>query len=487
MKAKFTSILFSVIILIFFSFGKANAQFPINTFWSPAAPDSLPPPAYLQSVLDSTHNLNIFRVSDTTAFGVPSGAGSLQHQYSKIQSWNADMSKLSIGYTHILNANDYSIFNVVTYPGGYFTDGRWSNVNPNIRYFCWNDNFLRINVVTEQIDTLCNFPGYGDVNIGPWEGNISADDKYVLITNNVVINGYAGGTKASLYDIELDTVLATKEFAVDTMFDWASITPWGDYIVISNDKTGNTELYDLNFNFLRNLTIGQEHADFAIDSYGNEVFVQVIPVSMTRLDNGQSTDLIPTGSMCGWSNENPSIAGHISGRNFNLPGWALVSTPIAVCGNGNGYYYATEIFAVKLDGSGTIRHYGHSHSAYLSYDSSSKASFSPDGTKVIFNSDWDFYGNGGVVFAYVAECNNLATAIEETKVSDINIYPNPANDEVFISSSINSSFIIIDILGKTIIKGILKSGKNLISLPELNSGMYFIKLQNGISKKLIIE
>ncbi len=464
-------------------------QFPVNSFWSPAAPDSLPAPAYLQTVHDSTHNVDIIRVSDTMAFSVPAGAGALQHQYSKIQSWNSDMTKMSIGYTHILNANDYSIYKDLnnTYPGGYFSDGRWSNINPDIRYFCWNDNFLKINIVTEQIDTLCNFTGYVNVNIGPWEGNISADDKYVVITNNVEVNGSTGGTKASLYDIELDTILATKEFMADTMFDWTSITPWGDYIAISNDKTGNTELYDLNFNYLRDLTIGQEHADFAIDSYGNEVFVQVIPVSMTRLDNGAFTDLIPTGSMCGWINENPSISGHISGRNLGLPGWALVSTPVSVCGNGNGYYYASEIFAVKLDGSGTIRHYGHSHSSCSSYDSSSKASFSPDGTKVVFNSDWDFYGNGGTVFAYVVEFNDPVTSIAQTKTSNLFIYPNPADDEIFVNVLEKSRFSITDILGNIVFQGILNKGNNKILLPQLNSGVYLLRTENGKPGRMIIR
>ncbi len=379
------------VLAVLMIFTGALAQFPPESHWAPAEPEMLPAPGYLETVHDSIHGVDFTCLSDPEEFGVPVGAGELTHQYAKIQAWNADMSKIFIGFTYVLNADDYSIYKRISYENGYFNDARWSNVDPDTRYFCWEDDFLKINIETEQVEILHTFPGY-EATIGPWEGNITADDKYVVVTNSA-------GDHASIYDIGTDTVLATREFT-GSGFDWASFTPWGDYVVVSNNETGHTELYDLDFNYLRDLTENQEHADFAIDAQGNEVLVQVIPLSMTRLDNGEFTDLVSDAEICGWEHENPSIPGHISGRNFNLPGWAIVSTPSAVCSNGNGYYYATEIFAVKLDGSGIIRHYGHSRVSSVA----SIATVSPDGKKIIFQSDWEFRGTGGGnVLSYIID------------------------------------------------------------------------------------
>jgi len=455
------------------------AQLPPNTAWEPIEPTSLPLPNYLEPISDILNNMDIIRVSDTLAFNVPSEAGELLHGYSKTQAWNADMSKLFIGFTNVLNADDYSLYKNIVFPGGYFNDARWSNTNPEIRFFCWEEDFYKINIETDEVTLLQNFSGYNLATIGPWEGNISADDKYVVITNE-------DGTKASLYDIQLDVVLATKEFVGGVTFDWASITPWGNYIVVSNNSTGSTEMYDLDFNFIKILSPTQEHADFSIDTNGNEVLVEVIPLIMTRLDTSEVTDLIPNATYCGWPNSNPSIPGHISGRNFNFPGWVLVSTYTEECPNGNGYYFATDIFAVKLDGSGTIKHYGYSRSSFLTYSKNSFASFSPDGTQVVFNSDWDFEQQGdGVTFAYVTKYS-APLSISESFVNPILIvYPNPTNNIVSLETNKSDICSVYDINGKRLLTKMIPQGKSFINFSNYVSGIYFIKLSSGLIKKVI--
>jgi len=389
-----------LLIVLLFSF-KAIAQFPPDTIWEPQAPDSIQMPPYLTIVHDPSRSIDMVRISDAVAFGVPEGAGALKHAYSKVQAWNSDMTKLCIGFTRILDATDYSLVKSLVYPGGYFTDGRWSNTDPEIRYFCWNDNLLKINVITDQIDTLHNFTGY-NATIGPYEGNISQDDKYVIVTNDTVVNGHSCGNRAALFDLQTNTVVSSKHFG-GAGFDWVTITPWNDYIAVSNHESGKTELYDLDFNFVKVLIENQQHADFALDTNGDEVIVQVIPLSMTRLSDNHFTDLIKDATICGWENSNPNISGHVSGRNFNYPGWAYISVPVTECGNGNGYYYATEIFAIKLDESQTIRHFGYSRSSHIASGSTTVASVSPDGTKVIYNSDWNFHGDySDNVHAYVS-------------------------------------------------------------------------------------
>ena len=60
-----------------------------------------------------------------------------------------------------------------------------------------------------------------------------------------------------------------------------------------------------------------------------------------------------------------------------------------------------EIIAVKLDGSRDIERLCHMHLVHAGYDSEGHASVSPDGTRVIWNSNWD--DKKGDISVYVAE------------------------------------------------------------------------------------
>ena len=461
-----------------------KSQTPQDTVYHPVAPNDLNRPGYLETVYDDIYDVNITRISDATAFGFPDGSGQLQPGYAKTQAWNADMTKVHVGFTMILNASDYSIYKNVedVYTQGYYNDGRWSNVDPNKRYFCWNNVFLSMDIVNEVVDTISIFSDYDDIRFGPFEGNISADDRYVVITD---ING----TKATLYDILNDNIVVTKDFgAINQYFDWASITPSGDYIVVTNTSTGNTELYDLSFTYLRDLTTGNnQHADFAIDALGNEVLVQVIPLSMTRLSDGVTTDLISDAWVCGNYHFNPNIAGHISGRNLKNPGWALCSTQIAECSNGNGYYFRTEMFSVKLDGSGTIKPFGFAYTTCSSYDSYSKASISPDGTKVIFSSDWNLLGSSDSnVFAYVANTANIS-AVNDENIEDktILIVPNPANDLFEVKGEGIENVKIYDNLGRLVIS----TNDERIDISYLIKGYYvvIVRTKNSVFARELLK
>ncbi len=459
-------------------------SFPPETTWAAEIPISLQKPIYLQTIHEPKHEIDYTCISNATVFGVSSGSNALRHHYAKDQAWNVDMSKIILGENYLINANDYSFDKKLI---GSYSDSRWSNVDSKIRYFCSSNKLLKVNIETEEITLLHSFPGY-NTTIGPWEGNISADDKYVVVVheeNDV-------GKKASLYDIELDSVLSQKDFP-GAGVDWVSIVPSGNYIVASNNQTQKVEVYDLEFNFIRNIGIGTEHGDFAIDSEGNEVFVQVIPLSMSRLKDGKFTRLLQ-----------PNIGGHISGRGFANPGWALVSTDINQDDDGS-YNYVTEMFSIKLDGSGTIRHYGHSRSSCTTYENYPLASVSPDGKKIIFNSDWDLFGNGGNALAYIAEYK-INTAINKPgdnikrkqNIKLLQNYPNPFNPTTIINYTLPTDGIIklsvFNVLGqqiKILINGFMQAGS--YSTPfdgsNLSSGIYFYKLESNNqiqSKKMLL-
>jgi len=389
----FTHHLFLLIALILpFS---SWAQLPPETNWGPPhTVNAVSNPGYLETVYDAAHNVNVTRISDEVVFG--GSGGDIQHQYSKVQAWNSDMTYLWLGWDRLLDGNNYQLLKTFS---NHMNDGRWANTEPNIRYYGDKKFLKKIDVVTGEITVLHEFPDFDrEITIGPWEGNLSADDKYVVVTDED--EGADFAYHAALFDLETNTVLASKYFP--DKFDWASITPWGDYIVVNNIGTGNTEIYDLEFNFIKILSDRRAHADFAIDMEGNRVLVEMCPIGMVRLDNLEQTDLLPlteyTCCTCGTQNpshDNPWICGHVSGRNFDLPGWVLISAGSDKCNNGfNAYYNRTEIFLLKLDGSGTIRHLGYTRSTYKSYTAQAKASVSRDGTRAIFTSDWNIDGYG---------------------------------------------------------------------------------------------
>jgi hypothetical protein len=471
----------SLFTFIFITISFYAQQYPPNTVWHPVEPDEVAKPAYLTPYIDVAHDIKVTRVTDATVFGYPDGVGELRGPYSKTQAWNSDMTKIAVGFNSILNADDYTFYKTLysLIPSGGLNDGKWSHINSDIRYFCNNDKFYRINIETEVLEELHTF-GVAETRIGPFEGNISLNDKYVVITDNT-------GFQAYLYDIELDVIISQKTF-VNNGFDWATITPWSNYIAVSNRNTGVVELYDLNFNYIRNLSDNHQHADFGIDSDGNEVLVQVSPVSMTRLADGVVTDLLPEALVCGNYTFNPNVGGHISCRNVNFTGWALVSTPNSgPCTNGIGYYYITEVFAVKLDGSGTIKHYGYSYNNNYS----STASFSPDGSKVIFSSNWNLFetNNDTSINAYIAEYNNVLSVDDLSNPIYLVCYPNPTNNILNIKTNIKNieNVEIYNFLGMKIFD---KSYQNTIDVTNFSPGVYFFNLitnNKKYVKKIVIK
>ncbi len=462
----------------------APTMFPPETTWEPIPPVALERPRYLQTVRDPKYGVDYTCIADPVTFGVASGSNALLHHYSKDQAWNANMTKIILGNTYLLNADDYTFDKVLKFST---VDSRWSNTNPKIRYFCKGNGFYNINIETGKILLLERFSGY-NATIGPWEGNISANDKYVVITHE------SGGTahKASLYDIEKDSVIADTSFIGD--IDWVTISPSGKYIVANNRGARKIEVYDLHFKFLRTIGVGSEHADFGVDVNGDEVFVQVIPLSMSRLKDGKFTRLLA-----------PNIGGHISGRGFDNPGWALVSPDINV-GGITGYYYSTQLFEIKLDGTGTIRHFGYARTSCTLYKNFPLGSVSPDGKKIIFNSDWKFGTGSGNALAYISEykvrtdVNDSEDGSNEMSFELSQNYPNPFNPTTMINYRLNkegmTKLAIYNILGqevKILINENMRAGS--YSTPfngsNLSSGVYFYKLQTKnqvqVKKMMLIK
>jgi hypothetical protein len=340
----------------------AGAVYPPNTIY--AGPKNVQPlsrPGYLQTVTDPVFGTTITRISDES---MNRGSNQyLQHHYSKDQPWNSDMTLIKLkGTKTILDAKTYQI---VRRASGKDGESKWSTVDPNIIFYVNENQFRKWNVRSDADTLLHTFPE-GNISIGSNEGNISIGDKYVVL--NV-------GTLAIVYDIVNDVVIAKNDLGP---MDWATMSQSGNYIVVRPDpQTLGVLVYDRNLNLLRKIFNKGQHGDIGYDTAGNEVYAQMCPMQMARLDNGQVTSL------------GANLCGHLSTRNYLRPGWASVTD-----GSSNG-----EIFAIKLDGSKTVERFAQGRTSGSNYDAEAKGVISPDGSKVMWNSDW----GSGTVYAYVAE------------------------------------------------------------------------------------
>ncbi len=70
------------------------------------------------------------------------------------------------------------------------------------------------------------------------------------------------------------------------------------------------------------------------------------------------------------------------------------------------------------------------------------------------------------------------------------VYPNPTSGFITIESSENASAKIIDILGKTVLKSEISTGKSEFNLSQFPKGIYFLKIQfkeTSQTKKIILK
>jgi hypothetical protein len=82
--------------------------------------------------------------------------------------------------------------------------------------------------------------------------------------------------------------------------------------------------------------------------------------------------------------------------------------------------------------------------------------------------------NPGTLYAADA-CNGSILSIQETNMTDLGFYPNPANDIITLDNvSANASYEIFSSLGKTVLYGKLE--RNTIEVASLSPGIYFLQV-----------
>jgi len=380
--------------------GMISAQnlLPVERWPGPTPPAPQEEPEYLQMVMDSVYHTFFEKVTDGDAPIVDNhGGGNDRTYYSLRPVFNENSSMYLLNSGKIYRVDDNEFVGHLWYMVGNtsYNNPMWSKVNPNILYGTMGLKFMSLDVTTNELNVIRDMgaeDGFVSDNGKIYMDNkqsISGNDQYVVLSDIP-----HGGKKIVVVNIQTGERHAWVENAVAfadaidnfDLRDYGSdeprmnvgISPYGNYIVIGGQH--NEILLDDQFNYIRHLA-QHGHADFAIDVYGNQVYVSICPTEYEVLNTGAVFDLLGSTYACG----------HLNGSaNYKQPGWAYLSinedyNDIGENGNHMGY----EIIAVKLDSVGdSVRRIVHPHNAGDNNWLSSYALPNPDGTLVMFNSTW---------------------------------------------------------------------------------------------------
>lgn len=330
---------------------------------------TIPIVSYLERFTSPSFGNTITKITDSVNFG------SHTHPYSKTQAFNSDNTYYRIN-DKLVNSSDNTINKTLSWMNDY----RWARTNSNILYGIPNQSqarFSKLEVETNTMTTIREFDSgdllYDDFVIGKYEGSQDFQDEWIMFNAH---NKGSNDLTAILYNIKTDEVRTHVFTDIWDKLDYITVSPSGEYIIMNwadgigtGDSLNSIYQYDMNFNFIRILSTQGQHGDIGFNQSGQECWVQ--------FEFGESDKGV-------WSypfDGSPRVqelpdkygGGHISCQNFQRKGYCYIST---------NQIDNREVFALKLDGSGTVERL-----AQTSQLSSSYVSPSSDGKIVLFKTD----------------------------------------------------------------------------------------------------
>lgn len=370
-------------------------------------PPPLPEPAYLASVRDPAFGTPFVRI---TAPGLKVGDGIrcdvryCTHRYSSSQAWNADQSLLVIengcGGACFLDGRTYQPLFHRDLPN----ECEWHPKDPSLMVCVASQAVYLWAPRTGQIDAIVALDGFHQAQFGPYKGNPSASG------DRVVVRALDGQGRLVAFAVDVRTGVMHAPISLDGLpgrNDSCTISASGQYVVCSQTQADERETLHVFTTEGKAVQHWEEnhrpgHGDLTVDSDGDDVYVGIsksepdlFHVIKRRLRDGRITDLLPYGQVS-----------HASIRNTARPGWVFLTftgTRADVADtleNGKASFFQ-EIVALRIDGSGTLRRLVQTRNAPADYWSETHASPSPDGSRVIWSTNWG--RPGGPVSDYVAE------------------------------------------------------------------------------------
>ena len=242
---------------------------------------------------------------------------------------------------------------------------------------------------------------YTKLGFGPYKGNPSRDGNRLVVratdaTGQLVAFAYDIAAKVKYPDIALAKLAGANGYC--------TISPSGNYVYCDQthwDGSNTAYVFSLEGAIVQHWAENHRpgHGDMTIDADGSDVYVGISKaapdkyhVIKRRLVDGTVTDLAPYGE-----------AQHASTRNTQLPGWVFLTyagNPLQGAAHPDQAPFWQEVTALRIDGSGELRRIVQTRNPQHDYWSETHASPSPDGSQVIWSSNWQSLG--GPVSDYVA-------------------------------------------------------------------------------------
>ncbi len=341
-------------------------------------------PNYLSSFQETQFGTVSTRVATKSALGITNNP---THSYSKRQAWNIDESFLVVRGV-LLDAETYRVIRSLPVSSEF----NWSNLNRSwiyaIAYTSGKGNdFVRYDVEEDKKVSLRLFSNHNSCSFGSGEGNLTNDDRFVVIRCD-----------STLYSFDIRDNKILGQISIQPDFNWAGFSQLGNHIIVSNNAGGerNVEFYDKFFKNKRSknyLRFG--HGDFGLDEEGNEVYFQT---TWNYLFYDRLSDLKRV-----WVIGNESVVfahGHISCRNLKRPGvcyfslsnYGLIGSVRVPALTSDAQYITTNWGKDGKSGykvnNNKFEIWGHHRSDGNIYDAQPKASVSPSGRQIIYNTNW---------------------------------------------------------------------------------------------------
>jgi hypothetical protein len=352
-------------------------------------PPTFSKPGYLETYTDPSFGFTVTRVTGDP--GKPTGCGNKWrkesiHHYNTMPAWNADGSLLLIKFPPVfLDAQTYQPVCLHQPPTG---NSNWHPTDPDLMIYVQRDRLALWNVRTGQSTTLGKFDGYAKLEMGRNNRSLlSNDGRFITLQAEK-----HGQRVAFVYDV-IDGK-RYPEIPFPDGFDQAQGSSLGNYVILS--RAGRIrDIYARDGRLIGSYD-ALKHIDTAIDANGNEVIVGIRNRRPERPDDPPSGSIV----MVDLATARPTtlmeqgVGNHASARNIRSAGWTVISYDSA------RPPFAHEVVAVALDGSGRAVRLAHHHSHRYRYRNEPHANISPDGSKVIFASNW---GVDGPTSAYVID------------------------------------------------------------------------------------
>lgn len=377
--------------------GSSSSQYPVaRSLTHVAASATDPRPEYLVPTTESLFATTLIRVSDQTAFATSEPY--LRHPYAKNQPWNADGSLVMLAFTYpaaILDGSTYEFKQWFYQP----SHAVWSYRDSDLMFgtHSGTSRLVRAHVSRDgEHEVIHEFAEYSEISFGAGEGNVSNDDRLIALF------GYGGDqTDLLVFDLVEGRTTARLSFGSARVCDCsdpssinnATVSQSGRFVVVQYNERGfgrykGVEVFDSKLQFIRQLTPGSEHGDVGLTVEEHDVWVayrdssQYDPLQNAgayawRLDSGEAVAVIPSGT----------TGGHISCRNTRRPGYCYASHALGA--QGSRILGSDQVYAFPLDGSMRMQVFARQRASSREYLRQPMAVPNPEGTKVLWASDWN--------------------------------------------------------------------------------------------------